>query len=209
MPLYIAQSGDLDRCYRCLTDWLTTLKDRATQLLINYKIGALVTQFILIAPCDKNVSFWQIIFGIYKTDEKTTVKRVLVHKIWIYEVWQKPSWEVRKTRHQEKKPWYAELRDRFSLRFKKSFQSTSWTPWFVPIESCFTAFWIVCIKTSNPCWAQRAPSLGVCSSKQFWELRADQKLIKKENTWLLILTRPDPDWRQQVDSTPNNQANTP
>ena len=48
MPLYIAQSGDLDRCYRCLTDWLTdwltTLKDRATQLLINYKIGALVTQ---------------------------------------------------------------------------------------------------------------------------------------------------------------------
>ena len=37
MPLYIAQSGDLDRCYRCLTDRLTTLKDRATQLLIKYK----------------------------------------------------------------------------------------------------------------------------------------------------------------------------
>ena len=69
--------------------------------------------------------------------------------------------------------------------------------------------WIVCIKTSNPCWAQRAPTLGVCSSKQFWELRADHKLIKKEYMWLLILTRPDPDWRQQVDSTPNNQANTP
>ena len=45
MPLYIAQSGDLDRCYRCLTDRLTTLKDRATQLLIQYKSGALVTQF--------------------------------------------------------------------------------------------------------------------------------------------------------------------
>ena len=44
MPLYIAQSGDLDRCYRCLTDRLTTLKDRATQLLIKYKSGALVTQ---------------------------------------------------------------------------------------------------------------------------------------------------------------------
>ena len=44
MPLYIAKSGDLDRCYRCLTDWLTTLKDRATQLLIKYKSGALVTK---------------------------------------------------------------------------------------------------------------------------------------------------------------------
>ena len=43
MPLYIAQSGDLDRCYRCLTDSLT-LKDRATQLLVKYKSGALVTQ---------------------------------------------------------------------------------------------------------------------------------------------------------------------
>ena len=47
MPLYIAQSGDLDRCYRCLTDRLTTLKDRATQLLIKYKSGALVTQFFI------------------------------------------------------------------------------------------------------------------------------------------------------------------
>ena len=42
--IYIAQSGDLDRCYRCLTDRLTTLKDSATQLLIKYKSGALVTQ---------------------------------------------------------------------------------------------------------------------------------------------------------------------
>ena len=41
MPLYIAQSGDLGRCYRCLTDGLT---DSATQLLIKYKSGALVTQ---------------------------------------------------------------------------------------------------------------------------------------------------------------------
>ena len=45
MPLYIAQSGDLDRCHACLTDRLTTLKDRATQLLIKYKSGALVTQY--------------------------------------------------------------------------------------------------------------------------------------------------------------------
>ena len=50
MPLYIAQSGDLDRCYRCVTHSLTdsqTLKDRATQLLIKYKSGALVTQLQL------------------------------------------------------------------------------------------------------------------------------------------------------------------
>ena len=43
MPLYIAQRGDLGRCYRCLTDG-QTLKDRATQLLIKYKSGTLVTQ---------------------------------------------------------------------------------------------------------------------------------------------------------------------
>ena len=43
MPLYIEQSGDVDRCYRCLTD-SQTLKDKATQLLIKYKSGALVTQ---------------------------------------------------------------------------------------------------------------------------------------------------------------------
>ena len=48
MLLYIAKSGDLDRCYRCLTDRLTTLKDRATQLLKKYKSGALVTQIIII-----------------------------------------------------------------------------------------------------------------------------------------------------------------
>ena len=48
MPLYIAKSGDLDRCYRCLTDSLTTLKDRATQLLIKYKNGALVTQSLVV-----------------------------------------------------------------------------------------------------------------------------------------------------------------
>ena len=42
MPLYIAKSGDLDRCYRCLTD--SQSKDRATQLLTKYKSGALVTQ---------------------------------------------------------------------------------------------------------------------------------------------------------------------
>ena len=40
MPLYIE---DLVRRYRCLTDG-QTLKDRATQLLIKYMSGALVTQ---------------------------------------------------------------------------------------------------------------------------------------------------------------------
>ena len=45
MPLYIEQSGDVDRCYRCLTD-SQTLKDRAIQLLIKYKSGALVTQIV-------------------------------------------------------------------------------------------------------------------------------------------------------------------
>ena len=45
MPLYIDQSGDLDRCHGCLTD-SQTLKDRATQLLKKYKSGALVTQFL-------------------------------------------------------------------------------------------------------------------------------------------------------------------
>ena len=44
MPLYIAKSGDLEGCHACLTDRLTTLKDRATQLLIKYKSGALVMQ---------------------------------------------------------------------------------------------------------------------------------------------------------------------
>ena len=45
MPLYIAKSGDLEGCHACLTDRLTTLKDRATQLLIKFKTGALVTQY--------------------------------------------------------------------------------------------------------------------------------------------------------------------
>ena len=48
MPLYIAKSGDLEGCHACLTDRLTTLKDRATQLLIKYKSGALVTQLLKI-----------------------------------------------------------------------------------------------------------------------------------------------------------------
>ena len=42
MPLYIAKSGDLEGCHACLTD--SQRKDRATQLLIKYKSGALVTQ---------------------------------------------------------------------------------------------------------------------------------------------------------------------
>ena len=51
MPLYIAQSGDLDRCHRCLTVGRThsqTLKDSATQLLIKYKNEARVTQCMVL-----------------------------------------------------------------------------------------------------------------------------------------------------------------
>ena len=46
MPLYIAKCGDLDRCYRCLTD--SQSKDSATQLLTKYKSGALATQWLTI-----------------------------------------------------------------------------------------------------------------------------------------------------------------
>ena len=53
MPLYIAKSGDLDRCYRCLTEG-QTLKDRATQLLKKYKSGALLTQFVLCIVLNSN-----------------------------------------------------------------------------------------------------------------------------------------------------------
>ena len=66
MPLYIGESGDLDRCHGCLTDSLThwqTLKDRATQLLINYKSGTLVTQCLsgnreLLPNCDGVGARW-------------------------------------------------------------------------------------------------------------------------------------------------------
>ena len=51
MPLYIAQSGDLDRSHASLTDG-QTLKDRATQLRTKYKSGALVTQ------CQVLRNFW-------------------------------------------------------------------------------------------------------------------------------------------------------
>ena len=47
MPLYIAKSGELEGCHACLTD--SQRKDRATQLLIKYKNGALVTQLHYIA----------------------------------------------------------------------------------------------------------------------------------------------------------------
>ena len=53
MPLYIEKSGDLEGCHACLTDSLTHshLKDRATQLLIKYKSGALVTQLQVTDVC--------------------------------------------------------------------------------------------------------------------------------------------------------------
>ena len=59
MPLYIAKSGDLEGCHAYLTDRLTTLKDRATQLLIRYKSGALVTQC-----CCHRVNVIAIVFNV-------------------------------------------------------------------------------------------------------------------------------------------------
>ena len=50
MPLYIAQSGDLEGCNACLTDG-QTLEDSATQLLTKYKSGALLTQLIFVPLC--------------------------------------------------------------------------------------------------------------------------------------------------------------
>ena len=52
MPLHIEQSGDLDRCHG-----LTTLKNRATQLLIKYKSGALVTQWMILVTNCSYVSY--------------------------------------------------------------------------------------------------------------------------------------------------------
>ena len=46
MPLYIEPSRDLDRCHGCLTHSLTTLKDRATQLLIKYKSRNVICSII-------------------------------------------------------------------------------------------------------------------------------------------------------------------
>ena len=61
MPLYIVQSGDLGRCHACVTDGRTdgqTLKDKATQLLIKYKSGALVTHICRICPKSPDKSFY-------------------------------------------------------------------------------------------------------------------------------------------------------
>ena len=43
--------GQVSRVPDSLTDRLTTLEDRATQLLIKYKSGALVTQYLSHPPC--------------------------------------------------------------------------------------------------------------------------------------------------------------
>ena len=73
MPLYIAQSGDLEGCHACLTDWLTTLKDRATQLLIKFKTGALVTQWAC-SLISVNI-FWQSVWkGLWLAED--------VRKLW-------------------------------------------------------------------------------------------------------------------------------
>ena len=66
MPLYIAKSGDLEGCHACLTHSLTDshLKDSATQLLIKFKTGALVTQLhivqaVLKGPARECASCWK------------------------------------------------------------------------------------------------------------------------------------------------------
>ena len=66
MPLYIAKSGDLDRCYRCLTDWLTDSqrKDRATQLLKKYKSGALLTQQKMLLEMALVLVWWLFVVGV-------------------------------------------------------------------------------------------------------------------------------------------------
>ena len=54
MPLYIAKSVNLEGCHACLTD--SQCKDSATQLLIKYKSGALVTQLVI-----KKRTFYQML----------------------------------------------------------------------------------------------------------------------------------------------------
>ena len=50
MPVYIGKSGDLVRCYRCLTNRQTT-EDRATQLLysIQFKLSHAIKDIIFVA----------------------------------------------------------------------------------------------------------------------------------------------------------------
>ena len=91
MPLYIAKSGDLDRSYRCLTDWLThwqTLKDSATQLLIECKGGAPATQ------CTFSITGWSLfasqwlnmpsIEKIFTLDHfwETSIKQAISQKVF-------------------------------------------------------------------------------------------------------------------------------
>merc|ERR1712209_312283 len=59
MPVYIGKSGDLVRCYRCLTDTQTT-EDRATQLLysIQFKLShAILTHSELGGERNRNQEF--------------------------------------------------------------------------------------------------------------------------------------------------------
>ena len=67
MPLYIAKSGDLDRCHACLTD--SQSKDSATQLLTKYKSGALVTQLDVF----NRLLAWQGLLGTYRTAGKVQI----------------------------------------------------------------------------------------------------------------------------------------
>ena len=86
MPLYIAQSGDLDRCYRCLTDRQTTLKDRATQLLIKYKSEALVTQCYIAEVLTHPFWYWKYkdVDDEYQLTSNTCYRKRKKYKFHLY-----------------------------------------------------------------------------------------------------------------------------
>ena len=52
----------------------------------------------------KMFHFDKLFLAFTKLTKRLRSKESRVHKIWIYEVWKKPSWKVRKTRHQENNP---------------------------------------------------------------------------------------------------------
>ena len=155
----------------------------------------------------KMFHFDKLFLAFTKLTKRLRSKESRVHKIWIYEVWKKPSWKVRKTRHQENNPDKPSWGTSFLSR---SGNHSSQLPvlYFLICSNweLFHCFLDCLYNNIQPLLSSKSTNSWVCSSRRFWESRADQKLIKKENMLLLILTRPDPDWRQQVDSTPNSRA---
>ena len=75
MPLYIAKSGDLEGCHGRTHS--QTLKDRATQLLIKYKSGALVTQKVKFHIIALDKDMWPI----YLKNGNTLQKNSLVFSL--------------------------------------------------------------------------------------------------------------------------------